>query len=61
VFLTENFAMFPASSIAGYYFFNQEASYFSVGSLEEDQLRSYSLLKNISLEETHKLLRMQTL
>ena len=53
--------MYPASSIAGYYFFNQEASYFSVGSLEEDQLKSYSSLKNISLEQTYKLLRMQTL
>lgn len=61
VFLTENFAMSPASSIAGYYFFHKDASYFSVGSLEEDQLKSYSLLKNISIEETHKLLRMQTL
>ncbi len=30
VFLTENFAMFPASSVSGYYFHHPEAKYFSV-------------------------------
>jgi 5-methyltetrahydrofolate--homocysteine methyltransferase len=30
VFLTENFAMYPASSVSGYYFHHPEAKYFSV-------------------------------
>ena len=37
VLLTENYAMKPASTIAGYYFANPQSKYFSVGPIESDQ------------------------
>ena len=36
--LTENFAMSPASSVAGFYFAHREAKYFSVDKIGDDQL-----------------------
>jgi len=35
--LTENFAMYPAASVSGWYFANPEARYFSVGKIPEEQ------------------------
>lgn len=49
--LTEHNAMWPASSVSGYYFGNEEAKYFGLGKIKEDQLKSYAKRRNISLEE----------
>ncbi len=55
--LTENFAISPPSSIAGYYFSHPEAQYFRVGSLAKDQIISYAKRKNMSVDEIEKWLR----
>ena len=54
--LTESLAMWPASSVSGYYFANPEAKYFGLGKIKEDQLTSYSKRRGISLENAKKWL-----
>jgi 5-methyltetrahydrofolate--homocysteine methyltransferase len=39
--LTESFAMFPAASVSGWYFWRPESRYFGVGPVGEDQQRDY--------------------
>lgn len=56
VSLTENMAMFPASSVSGYYFAHPESRYFTVGKIGQDQLENYAQRKNMSLEEAKKWL-----
>jgi len=56
VTLTENYAMYPAASISGYYFANSEAKYFGLGKIKEDQLIDYSKRRGISLETARKWL-----
>jgi 5-methyltetrahydrofolate--homocysteine methyltransferase len=54
--LTENFAMYPASSVSGFYFAHPESRYFNVGKVAEDQLIDYAKRKNITLNKAKKLL-----
>ncbi len=54
--LTENFAMYPASSVSGFYFFHPESKYFGVGKIEKDQVEDYAKRKNISVDEVEKWL-----
>ncbi len=54
--LTESLAMWPASSVSGYYFANPEAKYFGLGKIKEDQLISYSKRRGISLQNAKKWL-----
>ena len=56
--LTENFAMYPAASVSGYYFAHPDAQYFQVGKLLPDQVEDYAKRKNLSVEEVKKLLTM---
>jgi 5-methyltetrahydrofolate--homocysteine methyltransferase len=35
--LTESYAMFPASSVSGFYFSHPQSSYFNVGEVGEEQ------------------------
>lgn len=39
--LTESYAMWPASSVSGFYFSHPEANYFLVGKIDQDQLEDY--------------------
>jgi 5-methyltetrahydrofolate--homocysteine methyltransferase len=55
--LTESLAMYPASSICGWYFANTESKYFGVGKIAKDQLEDYARRKEMSLEEAEKWLR----
>ena len=55
--LTENFAMYPASSVSGYLFSHPEAKYFRVGKIDSDQLEDYARRKNLALEEARKWLQ----
>ncbi|TAE48661.1 MAG: methionine synthase, partial [Cytophagales bacterium] len=55
--LTENLAMYPASSVSGFYFANAESKYFGLGKIAKDQVEDYAQRKNISLEEAEKWLR----
>jgi 5-methyltetrahydrofolate--homocysteine methyltransferase len=54
--LTESFAMYPASSVSGFYFSNPESKYFPIGKIAKDQVKDYSLRKGMNLELTEKWL-----
>ena len=54
--LTESMAMWPAASVSGYYFANQEAKYFGLGKINEDQVQNYSLRRKIKIEMAKKWL-----
>lgn len=56
VSLTESLAMWPASSVSGYYFAHPESRYFGLGKIKEDQLIAYSKRRGIALEEARKWL-----
>jgi 5-methyltetrahydrofolate--homocysteine methyltransferase len=47
--LTENYAMFPASSVSGFYFSHPLAQYFSVGRIDLEQLEDYSRRKGMDM------------
>ncbi|MFZ4770071.1 MAG: vitamin B12 dependent-methionine synthase activation domain-containing protein, partial [Ferruginibacter sp.] len=57
IHLTESLAMYPASSVCGWYFAHPESKYFGVGKIEKDQLEDYTRRKEMSLEETTRWLR----
>lgn len=44
--LTDSFAMYPASSVSGWYFANPESKYFSLGKIGKDQVEDYTQRKN---------------
>ncbi len=54
--LTESLAIWPASSVSGYYFASEKAKYFGLGNICEDQLIDYSKRRNISIEKAKKWL-----
>jgi 5-methyltetrahydrofolate--homocysteine methyltransferase len=54
--LTESFAIHPASSVCGYYFFHPEAQYFRVGKVADDQLENYVKRKGQPLEAVRRAL-----
>ncbi|MFY0592220.1 MAG: methionine synthase [Roseivirga sp.] len=54
--LTESFAMYPASSVSGFYFMHEESKYFGLGKIEKDQVEAYAKRKNKKLEEMEKWL-----
>ncbi len=56
VTLTESMAMWPASSVSGYYFAHPESKYFGLGKIKKDQVEDYSKRRNISLEQAEKWL-----
>ncbi len=54
--LTESCAMWPASSVSGWYFSHPEARYFSVGKLGRDQIRDYARRSGKTVEEAQRWL-----
>ena len=56
VTLTDSFAMFPTSSVSGFYFSNRKSEYFGIGKINKDQIISYAKRKNISIEDAEKWL-----
>jgi 5-methyltetrahydrofolate--homocysteine methyltransferase len=56
VTLTESMAMWPASSVSGYYFANPESKYFGLGKIREDQVIDYAKRRSISTEMAEKWL-----
>jgi 5-methyltetrahydrofolate--homocysteine methyltransferase len=48
--LTENYAMFPASSVSGFYFSHPISQYFSVGRIDGGQLEDYSNRKGMDMQ-----------
>lgn len=57
VILTESLAMYPASTVSGWYFAHPESKYFGVGKIEKDQVEDYAARKGMPLEEVEKWLR----
>lgn len=55
--LTESLAMYPASSVCGWYFAHPESKYFGVGKIQQDQLEDYARRKGMKIEEAVKWLR----
>lgn len=55
-FLTENLAMFPASSVSGFYFAHPESKYFGLGKIEKDQVDAFCDIKKMNKEEAERWL-----
>jgi len=56
IMLTENYAMYPAASVSGFYFAHPQAQYFNVGRIGKDQVSDYALRKGVSLQQAEKWL-----
>jgi 5-methyltetrahydrofolate--homocysteine methyltransferase len=54
--LTENFAMWPGSSISGIYFAHPQSRYFSLGKIGRDQVEDYAARKAMTLKEAERWL-----
>lgn len=54
--LTENLAMYPASSVSGLYFAHPQSHYFGLGKITEEQVASYAERKGYSLAEMERWL-----
>lgn len=54
--LTESMAMWPASSVSGYYFGHPESKYFGLGKIKEDQVIDYAKRRNVSTDVATKWL-----
>jgi len=55
--LTESLAMYPASSICGWYFAHPQSQYFGLGKIQKDQVTDYASRKNMQVEEVERWLR----
>jgi len=56
--LTENFAMYPAASVSGYYFAHPLSQYFNVGKIGKDQAEDYARRKKVNLAQIEKWLNV---
>ncbi len=54
--LTENLAMYPASSVSGLYFAHPESRYFGLGKIGEDQVADIAERKNMPKETLERWL-----
>ncbi len=54
--LTENFAMYPAASVSGFYFSHPESRYFAVGKMGRDQVLDYQRRKGMDLSTVERWL-----
>ncbi|MCF6288596.1 MAG: methionine synthase, partial [Proteobacteria bacterium] len=54
--LTEGYAMYPASSVSGFYYSHPQSQYFVLGKIGEDQLQDYAQRKGVKIETARKIL-----
>lgn len=54
--LTESLAMFPASSVCGWYFAHPQSQYYGVGKIQQDQFDDYVRRKKMTVEELERWL-----
>ncbi|HEY1803056.1 MAG TPA: methionine synthase [Terracidiphilus sp.] len=54
--LTESFAMWPGSSVSGFYLAHPESRYFSLGKIDRDQVEDYARRKGMSVIEVERWL-----
>jgi 5-methyltetrahydrofolate--homocysteine methyltransferase len=57
IHLTESLAMYPASSVCGWYFSHPQSQYFGVGKIQPDQFEDYVQRKGMSKEDMTRWLR----
>jgi 5-methyltetrahydrofolate--homocysteine methyltransferase len=55
--LTESLAMYPASSVCGWYFSHPQSQYFGIGKIEQDQFKDYAARKGMDEATAEKWLR----
>jgi 5-methyltetrahydrofolate--homocysteine methyltransferase len=55
--LTESLAMYPASSICGWYFAHPQSQYFGLGKIQKDQVVDYAGRKKMPVEDVERWLR----
>ena len=55
--LTENFAMYPSATVSGMYFAHPDALYFSIGKIQDDQIKDYAKRRNMSEEQAQHYLK----
>ncbi len=55
--LTESLAMYPASSVCGWFFAHPESKYFGIGKIGKDQVEDYAQRKNMPVEDVERWLR----
>jgi 5-methyltetrahydrofolate--homocysteine methyltransferase len=54
--LTESYAMWPASSVSGFYLAHPQSQYFAVGKLARDQVEDYARRKKMQLKDAERWL-----
>jgi len=54
--LTESYAMYPASSVSGFYLSHSESQYFAVGRIARDQVEDYARRKNMPVADAERWL-----
>ncbi len=54
--LTESYAMWPGSSVSGFYYAHPESRYFGVGKIERDQVEDYAKRKGWTVAEAERWL-----
>src|SRR5205814_1230847 len=54
--LTESYAMWPGSSVSGFYFSHPESRYFGIGKIERDQVEDYARRKGWAVAEAERWL-----
>ena len=57
IILTESNAMYPASSVSGWYFSHPDSKYFGIGKIAKDQVEDYAARKNMKTEEVERWLQ----
>ena len=48
--------MFPAASVSGLYFASPQAKYFAVGKIDQGQVKSYAVRKQMEVSEIERWL-----
>jgi 5-methyltetrahydrofolate--homocysteine methyltransferase len=55
-YLTSSFAMWPPSSVSGFYYSHPQSDYFNVGKISQDQLEDYAKRKGWTMDEAKRWL-----
>jgi 5-methyltetrahydrofolate--homocysteine methyltransferase len=55
--LTESFAMLPTAAVSGFYFGHQQAEYFGVARIGQDQLEDYASRRGVDIDTATRWLR----
>jgi len=54
--ITDSFAMYPASSVSGWYFSHPKSQYFGTGKIQRDQVEDYAERKNLEKQVVERWL-----